>query len=232
MQDRLTGSVLGCLLFAALLATGTHAQTIESPYRFIDTKQAGSLYLGYMSTGKGSLDLGPESGLRFGARYNIDVSGPFSLEADVSYFSKMRAVYDTVPGDTSRMKVGDSDFSILVVGAGIRFNLTGARTYRRIQPYVLFGAGVALDLSDPSPEDKALANNLRFDFGTAFLGMFGGGAEIMLSDRYSLRLDARSTLWKLQTPEAFLIKGDQALLLPADEWSQNLGLSAGLVFRF
>ena len=232
MHDRRTVTVLGCVLFATLLATGIRAQTIESPYRFVDTKQSGSLYASYLLTGKGSLDLGPEAGLRFGARYDINVSGPFNLEADVSYFSQTRAVFDTIPGDTSRMKIGDSDFSILVIGAGIRFNLTGARTYRRIQPYVLFGAGVALDLSNPSAEDEALANNIRFDFGTAFLGMFGGGTEIMLGERYSLRIDARSTLWKLQTPEAFQLKGDQALLLPADEWAQNLGLSAGLVFRF
>ncbi|HUF70368.1 MAG TPA: outer membrane beta-barrel protein [Longimicrobiales bacterium] len=233
MPSRFLTTVLAALVLVAASATDGAAQNIDSPYRFVDTNQAGGVYAGYLFSGLGALGLGPDKGLVVGVRYDLNVgSGPFALEADVGYFSSLRAVYDTVPGDTTRAIVGDSDFSTLMLSAGIRFNLTGPRTWRGLQPYALFGAGFALDLASPSAVDEALPNNVRVDFGTSFMGMLGGGAEIFLGDRYSLRIDARNILWKLETPEAFLIKADQALLLPADEWTQNFGLTAGLAIRF
>lgn len=219
--------------FCVLAAAGeAHAQNIDSPYRFINTSQTGGFYAGYLAAGRGSLDLGPEGGILYGVRYDVSIGGPFALEGDIGYFSRMRAVYDTVPGDTSRVAIGESGFTTLMLGAGLRFNLTGPRTYRSFQPYALFGLGFALDLSDDSAVHTDLPGNVRFDFGTSFMGVLGGGAEFMLGERYALRIDLRNILWKLKTPEAFLIKGDQALLLPGDEWAQNFGLTAGLAIRF
>jgi len=221
-----------CVVAAAVLFSRASGQSIPSPYRFIDTNRAGSVYAGYLFTGKGNLNLGPGSGPLYGARFDIQLSGPFAIEADVGYFSAMRAVYDTVPGDTTRALAGESPFTTLLLGGALRFNLTGPRTYHHVQPFVLFGGGLALDLSNASADDKALPTNVRFNFGTSFTGMLGGGAEILLGDRSSLRLDLRNLLWKLETPQAFLIKADQALLLPGKEWAQNFSLSAGLSFRF
>ncbi len=62
--------------------------------------------------------------------------------------------------------------------------------------------------------------------------MLGGGADIFIGDRLTLRIDARNLLWKLETPEAFLVRADQSLLLPSDEWAQNFSLTAGLAIRF
>lgn len=224
--------ILICAAFGTLAFGRAAAQNIDSPYRFIDTKQAGGIYAGYLFTGQGSLNLGPESGALYGVRYDLTLGGPFALEADVGYFSKMRAVYDTVPGDTTRAVVGDSEFSTLLLTAGLRFNLTGPRTYHGLQPYAIFGVGAAFDLSNPSAVDEGLPGNVRFDFGTKFIGMLGGGTEILLGQRYSLRVDARNILWKLDTPQAFLLAGDQGLLLPADEWAQNFGLTVSFAVRF
>lgn len=233
MRSRLLTTFLSALLVLAAGTGGAHAQNIDSPYRFVDTNQAGGVYAGYLFSGRGSLGLGPERGLLYGLRYDLAVGGgPFAIEGDIGYFSSMRAVYDTVPGDTTRAIVGDSDFTALMLGAAIRFNITGPRTYRGFQPYALFGAGFAFDLSSASAVDEELPGNVRFDFGNSFMGMLGGGAEVFLGDRYSLRIDARNMLWKLETPEAFLLSADQALLLPADEWSQNFSLNAGFAIRF
>lgn len=233
MRSRIITTIAAGLTLLVVGVGRSAAQNIASPYRFVDTNQAGSVYAGYLFTGRGTIGLGPDKGLFYGVRYDIALGGgPFALEGDIGYFSSMRAVYDTVPGDTTRAIVGDNDFTALMAGAAIRFNITGPRTYRGFQPYALFGAGFAFDLSDASTVDSELPGNVRFDFGNTFIGMLGGGAEIFLGDRYSLRIDARNILWKLKTPEAFLLAADQALLLPADEWSQNLGLSAGFAIRF
>lgn len=232
MQNRLILCTLLGVLSSVVSGSRAGAQSIDSPYRFIDRNHSVSFFTGYLATGMGSLGLGPRSGPLFGARYDITLSGPFAAEADITHFSKMRTVVDTVPGDTTRRGIGDADFTTLLMTASLRFNLTGPRTYRGVQPYLVFGIGVAFDRSKSSALSDSLPANARFDFGTSFIGHLGGGAELRLSERLGLRLDARNILWKLKTPEAFLIKGEQALLLPADEWSQNFAFTAGLVVRF
>jgi len=231
MRTRIT---LPCLIVAAglLFPHDASGQRIQSPYRFMGTKQALTPFAGYLATGKGSLDLGPASGTIFGMRYSIAISGPFALEAALSYFSQTRAVHDTIPGDTMRATIGEADFRTLLATAGLRFNLTGPRTWHGVQPYVSFGLGVGFDFTDPAEVEADLPADLRFDFGTSFMGLLGGGADLTLSERWALSLDARNLLWKLKTPTAFLQQGEQARLLPGDEWAQNLSLSAGLVFRF
>jgi len=213
-------------------ATDGAAQGIDSPYRFISARQSAMAFGGYLSSGKGTLDLGPSSGAFFGARYSLMISGPFGLEGDVGYFSRTRAVYDTVPGDTTRQVIGDADMTLLIGTASLRFNLTGPRTYRGFLPYLIFGAGIATDLAADQAPHSELPGEVRFNFGTSFLGQLGGGIEWLATERVGIRVDARNVLWKLKTPRAFLIKGEQARLLPADEWAQNFSLTAGLVFRF
>jgi Outer membrane protein beta-barrel domain len=233
MRKRFAALVLTLVTFIAAAPHGIAAQQrIDSPYRFLNSKQEASLFGGYLSSSKGTLGIGPKPAPTFGARYTIMISGPFALEGGVSYFSSTRAVYDTVPGDTTRKVVGDADFTTYIGTASLRFNLTGPRTWHGILPYVLFGLGVAVDGSSASPAETDLATDARFDFGTSFMGLLGGGAELSLGQRFALRLDARNLLWKLKTPTAFLVKGEQSRLLPGDEWAQNLGLTAGLTFRF
>ena len=232
MRNRIAVLHLALALAGLAWPGQASAQSINSAYRFLNTKQAFTGFAGYLATGRGSLELGPESGLIYGLRYDISISGPFVIEGDFSYFSRTRAVWDTVPGDTTRRTVGDADFTTFLVNASLRFNLTGPRTWHGLLPYVLFGLGVAIDGSSASAAETNLAADARFDFGTSFMGVLGGGMEAKLSDRFGLRLDARNLLWKLKTPTAFLVKGDQARLLPGDEWAQNLALTGGLVFRF
>jgi len=225
-------TTLALLVMSCLQAVPGAAQNIESPYRFLTSRQAINVYGGYLATGKGSLELGPQSGPLFGVRYGIAISGPFTLEGDIGYFSRMRAVFDTVPGDTSRQRAGETDFSVMTATASLRFNLTGPRTWHGIQPYVQLGAGIAVEVSGDSEIETDLPGDVRLDFGTGFTGILGGGIDWFMADRWGLRLDARNLLWKLGTPRAFLIKGEQARLLPADEWAQNFALTASLVFRF
>lgn len=224
---------LALFFFWLALAPGSAAaQEIDSPYRFVNSRQAATVFGGYMAAGKGTLGIGPKAGPVFGGRYNLNISGPFALEGDIAWFSSTRAVMDTVPGDTTRREIGEADMALAIASAALRFNLTGPRTWHGLMPYLVFGAGAAFNTSGDEAPDSELPADVRLDFNTSFLGELGGGIEWHLGDRLGLRLDARNLLWKLKTPRAFLIKGEQARLLPADEWAQNLSLTAGLVLRF
>jgi hypothetical protein len=221
--------LLPLLLVAA--AADTAAQTIRSPYSFVETGQYGTPYIGWVATGRGALELGPESGLLLGTRYGIRVGGPFTVEGDVSYLASTRMVLDTVPADTTLRRVGEAAMDVLAFQAGLRFNVTGPRTYRRIQPYLVFGGGVAIDIAGDAAVEEDLGADVRFRFGTRFLAGLGGGAEAFLSRNLSVRVDARNVLWKLNTPAPFRL-GEAALYRPSSEWAQNFYVSGGIALHF
>ena len=218
-------------LITSLHAVPAAAQTIDSPYRFVERSQALGVWGGWASPGRGSLNLGPEAGPVFGVRYTLRVTGAINVEGDASYLASRRIVYDTVPADTALRRAGEADMNVLAASANLRFDITGPRTWNRLQPFVVLGAGLAFDLAGDSPAESSLAEDIRFDFGTRFTGTVGGGVEAHLFERISVRADARAILWKLNTPRPFLF-GEPGTYRPADEWTQNAYLSAGLSYRF
>ena len=222
-----------CLLIALFLPSQRAAAqvSINSPYRFIDQSQAFGIWGGTVSSSKGTVDIGPQGGPIVGLRYGIRLSGPFTIEADVGYFPSTRAVRDSVVVNNQREQIGEADINLLIGLATLRFNLTGARTWHGLQPFVGFGGGAAVDLAGSTPQEEALPADIHFDFGTSFAGHFGGGIEWFPSDRLTVRLDARNELWKVATPFAFLL-GPLGVETPEDEWVQNGVFTLGLSYRF
>ena len=215
---------LTVLLFAGRVS----AQSIPSPYRFIDQRQAGGFYTGYFLTSEGALGLAPKSAPIFGGRYTIRLGGPFVIEAELGYLNTTRAVLDTVVvlPDSTRARVGTADFSAVLASGGLRFNFTGPRTWHGLQPFLAFGGGAIASLTGAQPDDQKVAADARFNFGTHFAGHFGGGIEWFPSRRFSTRIDARNVIYKVNTPSGFLLGtvGDRT---PGDEWLQNGLLTAG-----
>ena len=223
-------SRLAVLLLALAVSKGT-AQSISSPYRFVESTQSGGLFAGYIAPSGSTVGLGPKSGPVAGLRYTIRLSGPFTVEAEVGYASSTRPVRDTVVVDSARQIVGEADSGLLIANAALRFNLTGPRTWHNLQPYVLFGAGAVMDVLGENGDDETVAADIRFDFGTTFAGQLGGGIEWFATDRLTLRIDARNALWKLKTPAPFLL-GDFGEGTPGDEWVNNGFFTIGLSIHF
>ena len=85
VRKTLPGLVAACL--SAVVTVPAHAQTIPSPYRFVDTRQEVGLFAGSSSVSKGRFGFGPGGGLGAGARWGIDLSGPLGFEACLLYTS-------------------------------------------------------------------------------------------------------------------------------------------------
>ena len=218
----------------ALLVLGVQgvvAQTIRSPYRFVEKSQTGGIWAGYLATDRGEVGFGPEAGPILGGRYSIRLSGAFTVEADAGYFSSTRTVLDTAIVEDGFRKVGEADFHALLLNGSLRFNLTGPRTWHQLQPYVLFGAGAIVDLTGTSDLDEMLPVDVRYDFGTSFAGQFGGGVEWFPSQRLTFRFDVRDVLWKINTPTAFLLSRLGEETTP-DQWTSNFLFSAGAALHF
>jgi outer membrane protein with beta-barrel domain len=231
MQMRVArGSLLVAVIGLAVVGEAARGQSITSPYRFVDQSQSAGVFGGYFTTSTGFLDLGPNSGPVFGLRYGIRLSGPFTVEADAGYFPTTRTVLDTALAEIRR--VGEVDMNLAVVNAALRFNLTGPRTWHLLQPFLVAGVGAAIDLSGTSAfEEENVESDVRFDFGTSFAGQIGGGIEWYPTDRFTLRLDARNLLWKVETPLIFL-GGAFGEGIETDEWLHNGFFTLGISIRF
>jgi hypothetical protein len=230
MKQRILPALAALFLF---VASPLHAQRIDSPYRFLDHGQHVGLFGGYIAADEGVLGIGPEAGPALGARWALRVSGPFSVGAEVAFMPTKRTVRDTVfvAADSMFRSIGEADMSLLTVMGNLRVNLTGARTWNSIQPFVLLGAGVALNLAGETAQEAELDPTQRFDFGTSFAGQFGAGADWFPTSRVSLSLDARNMLWKLNAPDAFRLT-ENGRRFAGSEWEQNLAVTVGLSFHF
>jgi opacity protein-like surface antigen len=221
------------LTMLAVFAASADAQRIDSPYQFLDHGQFGGIWGGHVQASDGRLDMGPQPAPIFGNNYANRVSGPFALYVDVGYMPSTRTVRDTTfeAADSLYTSLGEADINLLTAMGNLRFNLTGSRTWNGLQPFVIVGAGMALDLASGSEIEEDLQPDQRFDFGTSFAGQLGAGVDWFATPRMSVRVEARDMFWKLPVPEAFLFTENGAGL-PGSDWVQNFALAAGLSIHF
>jgi hypothetical protein len=205
--------------------------TVPSPYRFWETRQEAGPFVGWISPGTGQFGYGPKSGPLVGVRYELGFPGPLSVEVVADYIPTTRDVMDPrrVEGDR---RIGESDVKLLDVNGRLKLSLTGARTWHRINPFVLAGAGVMWDLAGTSAPDNVLGSGDRFSFGTKFAGQVGGGIRLFANDHWIARTDALLHVWKLQTPAGFRDASRGFGSVGTSEWVNASSISLGVGYRF
>jgi hypothetical protein len=226
-------SALSATLFLLCALSSWHpleAQQIRSPYRFIDETQSVGVYGGWLFTNPGRLGLGPQNAPILGVRYNARFTGPLSGEVAVSFAPSEREIVgaDTVAGVIEAAPTGQLvPMNLLMAEGGLRFHLTGPRAWRGVAPYVLASGGLAVDLSGRTEDDLALPEPQQFRFGPSFAVGLGAGTDLFLTERLSLRLEARNHILRTQIPGGFQGTGR------ADtEWTNNFALTAGTSLHF
>lgn len=221
------------LLFLGLLvsAVPAQAQRIDSPYRFVETSQEAGAYVAHISTAKGTLGLGSQSGIAAGVRYGIRIGGPFVIEAAVGYFPTEHAVLDTIVVDSAYRQIGTASSQLITGLASLRLNLTGPRTWNSLQPFLQFGVGGVIEADRDDDAVNAAPADARYKFGTSFAGLLGAGVAIIPAKNLAIRLDGQNLLWKVKTP-AGLTRGNLGIAIPRDEWLQNVAASVGVSILF
>jgi hypothetical protein len=224
-------ALLGAILLVSPLAGPLAAQSIPSPYRHVDTNQEAGLFAGYnFFVADGQFGIGPKPGPLAGARYGITIGGPFSLEGVLTYMDSSRDVLDPGP-EGEFTKVGEANLQLLTAEARIKFMLVGQRTWHRLSPHVLVGAGITFELAGGQPADQLLQPEDRYSFGNSFSGLLGFGGRWFISHRILLRSELTLQLWQQDIPSGY--RNREALVAsPESEWIQAWGISAGIAYNF
>ncbi len=207
------------------------AQVVPSPYRFIENRQEADLFGGSMSPGTGRFGFGPAPGPTWGARYGVNISGPFGLEGVITHFPSTRDMVDPGRAEGDRV-IGEMSSQLVQIDARLRFSLTGNRTWHRLAPFVFTGGGLIFDVSDDNSDEELLLAGDRFSFGTSFVGLLGGGLRWYLSDRFVARGDMSLFLYQLKTPRGY---SDPERAFPGvdeKEWVSGPSFTLGIGFRF
>lgn len=216
-------------LSAAVLPGSLDAQSISSPYRFIEERNNFSVFGGSLSANSGRLEMGPQPAPVFGARFDRRLSGPLSGELGFGLSQSTRTVFRPPAEGSSLPPVaaGESDIGLLIGEAGFRFHLTGSRSWRGIAPYLAATLGAVMDREGNGELDLEILEEHRFRFGTRFATGIGVGSDVFLTERFSLRVDARDHIWRLKYPPRFVAEGTSE-----NEWLNNFSITLGGSFHF
>lgn len=221
------------VLSGLFLAVGlpAAAQSIPSPYRYIEEGQEAGVFVGHLGSERGLFGYGPAPGLSLGVRYSVEVSGPIALEG---LFTSLPTTRDVMsPGrEAGDRKIGEANVALTAIEVRLRLALTGRRTWNGIQPFALVGGGVAFDAEGDQQADLELQEGDRFDFGTRFAGTFGGGLRAIVSDHFVIRADATLSIWKLDVPDGFRDPELGFENSPESEWANSPGLTLGIAWRW
>ena len=218
-------------LVLLVAAHEVRGQTISSPYEYFETKQEAGVFVGVTNQGTGRFGFGPNAGTNLGARYSINLGGPFGLEGVFSYQPTTRDLVDPSREEGDRV-VGEADANLLSFDARLRFSLTGDRTWHGIHPFLMSGIGLAWDLAPDAAQDELLLPDDRYEFGTRLVALFGGGARWFLTERLLLRGDVYVNMYQLKTPRGYLDTSRGFTGVGEKEWVSGPILSIGTAWHF
>lgn len=205
------------------------AQSIPSPYEYVETRHSVSVYGGYLQTDPGRLDLGPQPAPLFGARYGIHLTGPLLGEVDLGLVPTTRTIYRRTSNQPNPplVGIGEAEVMTFLAEAGLVFQITGARTWRGLAPYLSLGGGLATGINQGDDDEGGLSEDQLYRFGPAFAAAAGVGTNFFVSERISIRLDFRDHFWRLNYPVGLTGTPERE-----SQWRHNFGLTLGSAIHF
>lgn len=221
------------LVAVAGLLAGTataHAQTIPSPYRYIETAHAVSVFSGYLATDRGDEGFWPASGPLIGAQYTGRFAAPVAGVVRLWAAPTERGVFSREnASDPESDIVQLEETSAMVVGGevGLRLLLTGPRTWHSLAPFIEATGGMMSVAGSRTEQERELPSSQIIDYGPSFAVGVGAGTDWFLTDRVSLNLAARATFWRLKTPEGLGPEGREDT-----SWTPNIGVAIGAAYHF
>jgi len=231
---------LPALAVLALAAGPAAAQGIQSHIRYVEQGQHIGPFAGWVFTDtklalndSTTVALGPRSAPIFGLEYELRASGPLSLMASVGYIPSKREVFlAEAVNDSAAIRAIDThreaNVGILLIESGVRFHLTGPRTYRGLAPYVGARLGYARQIAGKDSANASVPTAERYKFGPAFAVGANLGTDVFLTRSLSVSLELNGRLWRESAPSGFRAAGQSKL----SEWNNASSAQIGAALHF
>lgn len=166
-----------------------------SPYMDLPRGHTLTVSGGLVTSGKGSIGLGPSDGTVFTLRYDRRLSALVGITGGVGVASLERLVAHPDAPVESQFS-GPVSQTVSLVDLGLHFNLTGDKSWRRLAPFFMLTGGFGF-------AQQPDADTTSYEFGTKFFFQPGIGTRVMLSPRLQLRAEALALAWKLSYPSSY-----------------------------
>ena len=207
----------------------------KSPYRDIRKGHTFTALYGQFGGSGGEFGIAPHDAPTYGFRYDIRTGSAVQLGLGFAHGNLDRLIVDPFVELANRVS-GPVKQSVNFAELNLQLNLTGGKTWHRLAPFV--GSGVGLAFPSSTPQDTS-----RFKLGHKFYLAPFTGVRIFVTDRLSLRGEARVAFWKLKYPTTFeaepvLEPGtpEQSNAVITDgnlqEWTTSSWLMVGLGYSF
>jgi hypothetical protein len=190
-----SGVVLLLLVAAAPLAAQVGHRPESSPYRDIPKGHTITPIFGQFGGSGGRFGIAPHDGQVYGLRYDIRTGSPVQLGLGVMRGTLTRLIVDPFVELANRVS-GPVDQTVTFAEANLQLNLTGGKTWHRLAPFV--GTGVGLTFPSGTPADTS-----KFELGKKIYLAPMVGVRVFVTDRLSLRGEARALFLKLKYPSTF-----------------------------
>ena len=207
----------------------------SSPYHDIRAGHTFTVLYGQFGGSGGTFQIAPHDGPVYGFRYDIRTGSPVQIGLGFAHASLERLIVDPFVEVANRIS-GPVDQTVNFAEANLQLNLTGGKSWHRVAPFV--GSGFGVTFTSGTPQDTS-----RFEFGKKIYLAPYAGLRLFVTDRISLRGEARVVFWKLKYPTTF---EDEPALQPGtpgnsnavitdgrlSEWTTSSWLSVGLGYSF
>jgi hypothetical protein len=226
--------LLGLLAVTPALAQVGHRPE-SSPYRDIPKGHTLTGTFGQFGGSGGRFGIAPHDGQVYGFRYDERTGSTIQFGLGFARGNLQRLIVDPFVQLANRVS-GPVDQTVTFAETNLQFNLTGGKTWHRLAPFV--GSGVGMTFPSGTPADTS-----GFELGKKiYLAPFAG-LRIFVTDRLSLRGEARATFIKLKYPSSFEAEPPLEPGTPdhpnavitdgnTSEWSTSSWLTVGIGYSF
>lgn len=168
----------------------------HSPYRDILRGNGWTVTTGRIGGDGGSLRQSPNDGVGFGLRYDVRFSRLLGGFVGLSRYGTTRQ-YLAHDDSVATRYHGALDQPIWLPEAGLQVNLSGAKTWHRLAPFLAVSMGAAIG-------GKVAADTSGFTFGTKLAFTPSVGTRWYLTERIHVRLEGQLIYWKMKYPSNWL----------------------------
>ena len=230
MSERLKALLVGATaLIVAIPASAQvgHAPT-RSPYADLEYNQELTLLGGYLRARHDPAGVAPLSRPIVGLRYELTLTGPLAVSADVIGGIGDRNVVDPLKPKATRNRGTESN-AVLGADVALALNLTGRKSWHRLVPQVRGGVGVV--------SSRAQDDSSGFAFGTRLAFTIGGGVKYVTGGRFQLRADLTDRIFKLGYPDSYYrLASDNTAVIDATTarsfYTHHTALTVGVSYLF